>query len=96
MKHGIQWIYTKNRKRTSKVVIEAEVGRRVQPIPKPQYFTEGGAGSQRGGSGDAPGGPWRSLDARLHEAIPDAAFEGSSVQRMREGPAEEDSTVMQI
>jgi hypothetical protein len=94
MKHGTQWIYTKKRKRISKVMIEAKVGQRVRPIPKPQYFTEGGAGSQRS---DAPGGPWRSMDAGLHEAILDAAFEGSSIQRMmREGPAEENSTVLQM
>jgi hypothetical protein len=92
--HSLNGSTPKRGTHTSKVVVEAETGRRVRPVPKPQYFTKGGASSQRG---DAPGGPWRSLDAGLHEAIPDAAFEGSSVQRMmREGPAEEDSTVLQM
>jgi hypothetical protein len=75
-------------------VIEAEVGRSIRPIPKPQNVTKGDAGSQRG---DTPGGPWRSLNAGLHEAIPNAAFEGSSVQRlMREGPTKNHSTVLQM
>jgi hypothetical protein len=81
-------------RRTSKDVVEAEKGRRDRPVSQPQYPTKGGAGSQRG---DAPGGHWRSLDAGLHEAIPDAPYESSSILRMlREGPAEEDSTEMQM
>ena len=39
---------------------------------------EGGAGSQRGGSGDAPGGSWRSLNAGLYEATFNAATKAAA------------------
>ena len=67
---------------TSKVVVEPEVGRRIRPTTQTEDVTEGGAGSQRGGSGDAPGGSWSSLYAGLDEAVGDAATEGSCVQRL--------------
>ena len=81
---------------TSKVVVEPEVGRRIRPTTQTEDVTEGGAGSQRSGSGDAPGGSWSSLYAGLDEAVGDAATEGSCVQRlMRKRRREEESTVLQ-
>ena len=63
---------------TSKVVVEPEVGRRIRPTTKTEDVAEGGAGSQRGGSGDAPGGSWRSLDAGLYEATFNAATKAAA------------------
>jgi hypothetical protein len=83
----------KKEKRTLEGVIKTEVSRGVRPIAKTQNFTQGGATGQ---GGDGPGRTWRSLDANLNKAIPEAAFEGSGVQWLvGKSPAEEDGTVLQ-
>jgi hypothetical protein len=84
----------KQEQRTLEGLIKPEVSRGVRPIAKMKNFIQGGATGQ---SSDRPGRTWRSLDASLKKAIPDTAFEGSGVQRLvRESPAEEDGTVLQI
>jgi hypothetical protein len=65
------------RERTSEFMIKPEVSRGVTPIAQTQHFPQGGTTGQ---GGDGPGKTWRSLDAILNKAIPDAAFEGSGVQ----------------
>jgi hypothetical protein len=84
------------RERTSEGVIKPEVSQGVSPIAQTRNFPQGGATGQGGGSGNGPGRTWHSLNASLNKAIPDAAFEGSSIQWLvREGPTEEDGTVLQ-
>jgi hypothetical protein len=50
-----------------------------------QNFTQGGAAVQSSGSGDEPGRTWRSLDASLSEAAPEAATVGSGARRLEKG-----------
>jgi hypothetical protein len=77
-------------------VIKTEVSRGVRPSAKTKNVTKGGATGQSGRSGDGPDRTWRRLDSSLDEAITEAAFKGSGVQRfVRECPAEEDGTVLQ-
>ena len=80
---------------TSKIVVEAEIGRRVRPISQTQHVAKGCARGQCSGSGDAPGGTWSCLDTCLPKAVGNATTKGSSVHgMMRKRPPEEERTVL--
>ena len=80
---------------TSKIVVVAEEGRRVRPIPHTQNISKGCTSGESSGSGDAPGGTWGSVYACLRKAVGDATTDSRSVHRlMWKGPTEEERTVL--